>query len=367
MFRSLLFRSLMFRSLMFRSLLPGAYALVLRMPCVRMPLMRVPCALVPCVRVPLMRMPFMRVPLMRMPFMRVPCLRGLLALLSFALVSLTSAPDASAQSPNPNARVILITGSTDGLGREVALRLGAAGAHIIVHGRNRERGLAVVDEITRGGKGSAAFYAADLASLAGVRAFADTIIRHYPRIDVLINNAGVWLREGPRQTSADGYELTFAVNYLAGYVLSRQLLPVLKASAPSRIINVASRTQSPLDLDDVLQEKTYSGQRAYSQSKLAQVMFTIDLAREIDGKGVTVIAMHPASMMDTHLVAAAGLQPRSTVEDGAIPLVNLVNAATLKNGQFYEGERESRAMAQAYDTAARARLRVISDSLARKK
>lgn len=283
-----------------------------------------------------------------------------------AISLLISAAPTAAQAPK-GARVILITGSTDGLGREVALRLGASGAHIIVHGRNRERGLAVVDEITKGGKGSAAFYPADLASLANVRAFADIIIKHYPHIDVLINNAGVWLREGPRQTSTDGYEMTFAVNYLAGYVLTKQLLPVMMASAPSRIINVASRTQSALDLDDVLQEKSYSGQRAYSQSKLAQVMFTIDLAREIEGKGVTVIAMHPASMMDTHLVAAAGMQPRSTVDDGAVPLVNLVNAKSLKNGQFYEGERESRAIAQAYDDAARARLRTISDSLARKR
>ncbi|MEO7996341.1 MAG: SDR family NAD(P)-dependent oxidoreductase [Gemmatimonadaceae bacterium] len=289
------------------------------------------------------------------------------SLLLATVVLFAPVPDAQAQPPNPKARVILITGSTDGLGREVALRLGATGAHIIVHGRNRERGLAVVDEITKGGKGSAAFYAADLASLANVRAFADTILKHYPHIDVLINNAGVWLREGPRQTSADGYEMTFAVNYLAGYVLTRQLLPRMIASAPSRIINVASRTQSALDLDDVLQEKSYIGQRAYSQSKLAQVMFTIDLARELEGRGVTVIAVHPASMMDTHLVEAAGMQPRSTVDDGATPVVSLVNSKTLRNGQFYEGDRESRAIAQAYDAAARARLHTISDSLARKK
>lgn len=279
-----------------------------------------------------------------------------------ALHAQTPGPSAPAKAP-----VILITGSTDGLGREVALRLGATGAHIIVHGRNRERGLAVVAEITKGGKGSAAFYPADLASLANVRAFADTILQHYPRIDVLINNAGVWLREGPRQTSADGYEMTFAVNYLAGYVLTKQLLPRLIASAPSRIINVASRTQSPLDLDDVLQEQSYIGQRAYSQSKLAQVMFTFDLAREVEGKGVTVVALHPASMMDTHLVAAAGMQPRSTVDEGAVAVVGLVQSATLKNGQYYEGTRESRAIAQAYDLSARTRLRTISDSLARKR
>ena len=287
----------------------------------------------------------------------------------FAVLLLAVTPIAHAQPAQPAsaAKVILITGSTDGLGREVALRLGATGAHVIVHGRNRERGMAVVDEITKGGKGSAAFFPADLASLANVRALADTILKRYPRIDVLINNAGVWLREGPRQTSADGYEMTFAVNYLAGYLLTRQLMPRLMASAPARIINVASQSQSPLDLDDVLQEKTYIGQRAYSQSKLAQVMFTIDLARELQGTGVAVVALHPASMMDTHLVEAAGMQPRSTVDEGAVALINLVTRPTLVSGMFYNGLRESRAHPQAYDETARARLRAISDSLIARK
>lgn len=284
------------------------------------------------------------------------------------LASMSGALAASAQPKIPaGAKVILITGSTDGLGREVALRAGATGAHVIVHGRNRERGKAVVDEITKGGKGSAAFYAADFGALANVRAFADTILRHYPRIDVLVNNAGVWLREGPRQNSADGYEMTFAVNYLAGYLLTKQLLPRMIASAPSRIINVASQTQSPLDMNDPMQEKNYVGQRAYSQSKLAQVMFTIDLAKEMEGKNVTVVSLHPASMMDTHLVAAAGMQPRSTVDDGAVPLMNLITAPSLTNGAFYNGMRESRANPQAYDEAARARLHTISDSLIARK
>jgi len=287
----------------------------------------------------------------------------------FAMLLFATAPLAHAQPAKPAsaAKVVLITGSTDGLGREVALRLGATGAHVIVHGRNRERGLAVVDAITKGGKGSAAFFAADLASLANVRALADTILKIYPRIDVLINNAGVWLREGPRQNSTDGYEMTFAVNYLAGYLLTKQLLPRLIASAPSRIINVASQSQSPLDLDDVLQEKTYIGQRAYTQSKLAQVMFTIDLARELQGRNVTVVSLHPASMMDTHLVEAAGMQPRTTVDEGAVALMNLVTQPTLVNGMFYNGLRESRANPQAYDDAARARLRAISDSLIARK
>ena len=290
-------------------------------------------------------------------------------LLCVAVMFCAVAPSVGAQTANPSsaAKVVLITGSTDGLEREVALRLGATGAHVIVHGRNRERGLAVVDAINSGGKGTATFYAADLASLANVRAFADTILKHYPHIDVLVNNAGVWLREGPRQTSAEGYEMTFAVNYLAGVLLTRQLLPRLIASAPSRIINVASQTQSPLDLDDVLQEKSYVGQRAYSQSKLAQVMFTIDLAKELQGKGVSVVALHPASMMDTHLVEAAGMQPRSTVDDGAVPLMGLIMAPSVTSGMFYNGLRESRANPQAYDDAARARLRAITDSLIARK
>lgn len=265
----------------------------------------------------------------------------------------------------PSAKVIVITGSTDGLGREVARRLAATGAHIIVHGRNRERGMAVVTEIAKAGKGSAAFYPADFASLATVRAFADTILAHYPRIDVLINNAGIWLREGPRQTSADGHEMTFAVNYLSGYLLTRRLLPRLIASAPSRIINVSSQSQAAFDLSDPMQERSYSGQRAYSQSKLAQTMFTIDLARELEGKRVTVLALHPASLMDTHLVQAAGVQPRSSVDEGTAAVLALVHDTTTPSGSFVNRGAVSRANGQAYDDAARARIRALSDELTR--
>ncbi|HYW31558.1 MAG TPA: SDR family NAD(P)-dependent oxidoreductase [Gemmatimonas sp.] len=289
--------------------------------------------------------------------------KSMLVPLTLLIASFVSGVDAQPAPRDPKAPVILITGSTDGLGREVARRLAATGAHVIVHGRNVERGAAVVDEITRSGKGSAAFYPADLGSLANVRAFADTILRHYPRISVLVNNAGVWLREGPRQTSADGYEMTFAVNYLSGYLLTRLLLPRMMASAPSRIINVASQTQSPVTLDDVMGEHGYSGQRAYSQSKLAQVMFTFDLARELDGKRVTVVALHPATLMDTHLVHAAGVQPRSTVDEGATALVRLVVDSGITHGAFYNGLRESRAHPQAYDDSVRAGLRTLSERL----
>src|SRR5690606_4436564 len=148
-------------------------------------------------------------------------------------------------------RTVLVTGPTDGLGRAVALELGALGATVIVHGRNRERGEAVMREIEDAGRGSAVFYRADLASLDEVRALADTIAANHDRLDLLINNAGIWTDgSDARRTSDDGHELVFAVNYLAGFLLTHRLLPLMKRSAPARIVNVASLAQQPIDFDD---------------------------------------------------------------------------------------------------------------------
>jgi NAD(P)-dependent dehydrogenase (short-subunit alcohol dehydrogenase family) len=262
--------------------------------------------------------------------------------------------------PFAGRQIVLITGSTDGLGREVARRLAATGAHIIVHGRNRERGMEVVKEIELAGKGSARFYAADLASLAQVRHFADTILHDYPRIDVLINNAGIWLDGNTRTLSADGVEMHFAVNYLSGFLLTRMLLPRIIASAPSRIVNVASSAQTPIQFDDVMLERNYTDSRAYSQSKLAQVMFTFDLARELAGKNVIVNAIHPATMMNTTMVLSHGAEPRTTVEVGADAVVNLVTTQGIASGQYFNGKQPSRPNAQALDEQARAKLRKLS-------
>ena len=289
-------------------------------------------------------------------------------LVMFAVIAAGAAPMVNAQASTAARSagpVILITGSTDGLGREVARRLAANGAHVIVHGRNRERGLALVDEIKQAGKGSAAFYAADLASLVEVRKFADAILRDYDRLDVLINNAGIWLNSGSRQLSADGHELHFAVNYLAGYLLTRMLLPRLIASAPTRIVNVSSAAQSAIDFNNVMLESNYTGSRGYSQSKLAQVMLTFDLARELEGKRVIVNALHPATLMDTRMVQAAGVQARATVAQGADAVVHLVTAPDLASGQYFSGTRPVRANAQAYDEAAREKLRTLSAELTR--
>ena len=264
----------------------------------------------------------------------------------------------------PDQQVILVTGSTDGLGREVARRLAAGGAHVIVHGRNVERGRALVAEIEAAGAGSARFIAADLASLDAVRTLAETILSEYERLDVLVNNAGIWLnRSNERQLSADGHELHFAVNYLAGYTLTRLLLPRLIESAPARIINVASGAQRPMDFDDPMLENGYSGGRAYAQSKLAQVLFTVDLARELEGSGVTVAALHPATLMDTPMVREAGVAARSTIDEGADAVMHLITGPDITSGGYYDGLRPARAHAQAYDAEAHAMLRRLSRQL----
>ena len=295
----------------------------------------------------------------------------LMASVSLAL-SGCSGPTESAPQPveeSSKQQIILVTGSTSGLGRAVALSLASTGAHIIVHGRNRERGLEVINEIEQQGVGSAKFYAADLASFDQVREFAETILRDYDRLDILINNAGIHLApEDGRQISADGHELTFAVNYLSGFLLTRILLPRIISSAPSRIINVSSRGQrnAVIDFDNVMLERDYNDSQAYRQSKLAQVMFTFDLARELEGTGVIVSALHPASMMPTPLVLSRFGQSRATVEDGVEAVVNLVNLPYLEHGasgQYFDGLNPERANDQAYEEEAREKLRKLSVDL----
>jgi NAD(P)-dependent dehydrogenase (short-subunit alcohol dehydrogenase family) len=274
-----------------------------------------------------------------------------------------SALPAHAQTGEQDRRVALITGSTSGLGREVASRLGTAGWHVIVHGRDVERGQEIVNEIMAGG-GSARFIRSDLASLAEVRQMADSVLSSYARLDLLINNAGIGSRvPDDRALSADGHELRFAVNYLSHFLLTRLLLPRLRESAPARIINVSSIGQSPIDFDDVMIERDFSGSRAYGQSKLSQIMFTIDLASELAGSGITVQSLHPATYMDTHMVRAGGITPRSTVDEGADAVMHLVTGPNLESGQFFNGQQPARANAQAYDAAARARLRALSFEL----
>ncbi len=258
-------------------------------------------------------------------------------------------------------KTILITGSTDGVGRVVAQRLGAAGARVLVHGRDASRGKATVTEIEAAG-GKAELLLADLASLAEVRRLAEAVRARTSRLDILINNAGIGTAGARRQVSADGYELRFAVNYLAGFLLTSELLPLLKASSPVRIVNVASAGQQAIDISDVMLTRSYDGVRAYCQSKLAQILFTVDLAEQLKGSGVTVNGLHPASYMNTTMVRQAGVTPWNSVETGADAILNLATSPALegRSGLYFDGLRESRADAQAYDARARQRLRTLS-------
>jgi NAD(P)-dependent dehydrogenase (short-subunit alcohol dehydrogenase family) len=263
-----------------------------------------------------------------------------------------------------HGKTVLITGSTDGVGRYVATRLAAAGAKVLIHGRDRDRAKMLAEEIRRAGHGEAVFYHADLSSLAGARQLADAVLADHKRLDVFISNAGIGSRTqgAERRQSADGYELRFAVNYLSGFLLAHLLLPLLKASAPSRIVNVASLGQHALDFDDVMLTKDYSGARAYAQSKLAQIMFTIDLAGALKESGVTVNSLHPATYMNTTMVREGGISPISTVEQGGAAILHLAagDDVAAKSGLFFNGMREAQANPQAYDDAARRRLRALS-------
>ena len=258
-------------------------------------------------------------------------------------------------------RTALVTGATDGVGRVVARELAKQGWRVLVHGRDRPRGEALVREIERAG-GSATFLAADLGSLAEVRRLADQVRKATDRLELLINNAGIGTAGAGRQTGADGHELRFAVNYLAGFLLTYLLLPLLKASRPARIVNVASAGQRAIDFSDVMLTRHYSGVAAYCQSKLAQIMFTVDLADELKGSGVIANALHPSTYMNTTMVRRAGVSPMSKVEDGAEAILQLAVSPKLegRSGLYFNVLNEARANPQAYDAEARRRLRALS-------
>jgi NAD(P)-dependent dehydrogenase (short-subunit alcohol dehydrogenase family) len=273
-------------------------------------------------------------------------------------------------------QVVVVTGATNGLGRHVVRELAGSGATVVAHGRDPAKLSELRDELTAvirsrgsGGDGDHRVQTvqADLADLRQVDRLAADLVERLDRLDVLVNNAGIGPGppEGGRETSVQGYERRFAVNYLAGYHLTRQLVPLLVASAPARVVNVASIGQEALDFDDLQLERGYSGFGAYRRSKLAQVMFTFDLADELAGQGVTVNALHPATFMDTFMVREGGVRPISTVEEGAEATLRLIASHEVEGvtGRFFDRTRESRPDPQADDAEARARLRRISGDL----
>jgi NAD(P)-dependent dehydrogenase (short-subunit alcohol dehydrogenase family) len=264
-----------------------------------------------------------------------------------------------------SGKVILITGATDGLGQAVAVDAASAGATVLVHGRSPERIQATLERVGSASTGEPPrAYQADLASLAQVRELARAVTDGEQRLDVLVNNAGIGGNVpggGERQESEDGHELRFAVNYLAGYLLTRELIPLLEGSAPARIVNVSSAGQMPLDFDDVMLERDYSGTRAYCQSKLAQILFTVDLADELAGSGVTATCLHPSTYMPTKMVQ----DPISTLEQGVEATMRLIADPALEgvSGRYYNVFEEARPDPQAQDPDARRRLRELSERL----
>ena len=252
--------------------------------------------------------------------------------------------------------VVLITGATDGLGRHMARDLAGQGWTVLVHGRAPERVRDTLGEVP-GGRG----YLADLASLHEVRRLAGQLMRHKEPIDVLVNNAGVGAGppDGEREESADGLELRLAVNHLAHFRLTLDLLPLIRR----RIVNVASIGQYPLDFDDLQFERGWDGTRAYRKSKLAQILFTISLAERLEH--VTVNALHPATLMDTTMVREWEREVRSTVDEGARATERLIADPALDGvtGRFFNGLEEARANEQAYDPEARERLWTLSETL----
>ena len=264
-------------------------------------------------------------------------------------------------------QTILITGATGGLGRALVHRAADHGATVVAHGRDDQRLRALALEVEEATGTSIDTVAADLADLREVDRLADSVLDTYDRLDVLVNNAGVGFGapDGPRQESADGIELRFAVNHLAAYRLAGRLAKLLEVSAPSRIVQVASAGQLALDRDDPLTEQGWDGVTAYRRSKLAQVMATYDLAADLVGTGVTVNALHPATFMDTAMVRDSGVSPTSSVEEGLDATWRLVADPALDgvSGRYFDGTREGTTDPQADDPAARAWVRALSDQL----
>jgi len=240
-------------------------------------------------------------------------------------------------------KTVLVTGGTDGIGKETALQLARMGAHVLVHGRNREKGAQVLDEINREPcKEEAGLYLADFSSMADVKRMAEDIKREQTQLHVLLNNAGNFYKE--RLLSADGIEMTMAVNYFAPFLLTLLLLDLLKASAPARIVNVASNSHkfiSSVDYENLQGEINYDGITAYSLSKLGNVFFTQSLADKLAGSGVMANALHPG-VVDTKLLRKSYQLDGISVEEGAQTSVYLASSPALEgvSGKYYKNMQE---------------------------
>jgi len=268
-------------------------------------------------------------------------------------------------APSINGKLCLITGASDGIGKATARELAAAGAHLVLVGRNEEKTQRAASEITQQtGSDQIEVLIADLSSQQQVRDLAAAFLQRHDRLDVLINDAGALFTD--RRETVDGLEMTFALNHLAYFLLTNLLLDVLKASAPARIVNVASSYQRAVDLDDLQNTRSYNGWDAYGQSKLANILFTFELARWLAGTGVTANALNPG-FVDSNFQRAAGLNMRGqlTPDQGAQTPVYLAMSPDVEGvtGEYFDSKRSTRANAQAYDESIQRRLWQISADL----
>ena len=267
-------------------------------------------------------------------------------------------------------KTVLVTGATSGIGQETARQLAARGAQVIVAGRDQRKAEATVAAIRREtGNDHVDFLLADFASLAAIRGLSQQVKAHYGRLDVLVNNAGATFFR--RELSEDGYEMTFAVNHLAPFLLTNLLLDTLDASAPARIVNVASdaHAAATMDLEDLQYEQGYGIMKAYSRSKLANIMFTYELARRLQGSQITVNAVHPGFVstgMGTNNVprwlgrifqSITGLFARDAAQ-GAETVIYLADAADVEgiSGLYYQDMTPIQSSALSYDEALARRL-----------
>ena len=282
------------------------------------------------------------------------------------------APLVSAEPRSMAGRICVVTGATAGIGKEIALALAKLGATVLIVARDPTKAARTVDEIARGSDNAhIESVLADFASLGAVRAAATEIGRRYSAIQVLVNNAGVANKH--RTLSADGFELTFAVNHLAPFLFTRELLPLLRAGAPSRSVNVASVAErhGPIDFDDLQSEKSYRGFAVYGKTKLMNVLFTYELAARLAESGVTANCLHPGAVATDMLRQLPWwlyglISPfLLTPEKGAATAVFLASSPAVEgvNGGYFEKHQAKRSSPRSYDVHARKRLWELSEAL----
>ncbi|MFE6623720.1 SDR family NAD(P)-dependent oxidoreductase [Streptomyces sp. NPDC057740] len=269
---------------------------------------------------------------------------------------------AEQQSPSAPA---LVTGATSGLGRSLARALADRGWIVLVHGRDENKCTAVVDELRAAG-GTAYPYVADLASLEEAAELGRRVAAAHPSLGLLVNNAGVGAGRDARhrELSRDGYELRFAVNYLAPVVLTRALRSPLRAAGTAQVLNIGSIGQSPFDPDDVQFTRRYDGMEAYTRSKFALAAFTFTIAEEYAREGIRVNCVHPANYMDTTMVIEAGVRPWSSVAEGTAAVLHALDeGARGVSGQYYNESRRAKAHRLAYSAGTQQRLTSLTDQL----